>query len=74
MKVGPGDPRPGAEPLPAGPGGLCPGCANVKVVRSASGSVFLRCRLSSSDARFPKYPPQPVVRCVGHERRLEHNH
>jgi hypothetical protein len=37
----------------------------VKLITSAKGSTFLLCQLSSSDARFPKYPPQPVVRCSG---------
>ncbi|MEO6708326.1 MAG: hypothetical protein ABIP42_02050 [Planctomycetota bacterium] len=52
-------------------GGLCPRCQNVKIITSAKSSTFLLCQLSSSDARFPKYPPQPVARCSGFaERRL----
>ena len=46
--------------------GLCPGCAFVRRVESARGSVFLLCRKSTEDARFPKYPPQPVIGCVGY--------
>lgn len=30
-------------------------------------SLFLLCELSKTDAAYPKYPPQPVVRCKGHE-------
>jgi hypothetical protein len=52
------------------PSGLCPRCANVQVVTSSKGSRFYLCRLSITDARFPKYPPQPVVRCVGFVARV----
>ena len=45
--------------------GLCPRCANVQLIRSAKGSTFLLCRLSASDPRFPRYPPQPVAACGG---------
>jgi hypothetical protein len=48
-------------------GRLCPVCVHVQVVRSARGSLFWRCTLAARDPRFPKYPPQPVVRCLGHE-------
>jgi hypothetical protein len=27
----------------------------------------LLCELSKTDAAYPKYPAQPVVRCEGHE-------
>ena len=43
-------------------------CKHKKVVTSERGSVFLLCRRSAEDARFPKYPPQPVVSCPGFER------
>ena len=46
-------------------GGLCPECANLKIVESSKGSVFLMCRLAKDDPRFPKYPPQPVRSCQG---------
>jgi hypothetical protein len=36
------------------------------VIRSAR-STFYRCRLSFTDARFPKYPPLPVLSCIGFE-------
>lgn len=48
--------------------GLCPGCAHVRVVESSTGSRFLMCGLAKEDERFPKYPPQPVVSCPGHEQ------
>lgn len=49
-------------------GGLCPRCANVQVITSAKGSTFLLCRLSATDSRFSRYPPQPVVVCEGFQR------
>jgi len=45
---------------------LCERCRHVRVVESKSGSRFLMCLASKDDARFPKYPPQPVVVCSGH--------
>ena len=36
-------------------------------MRSDRGSVFLFCLLSRSDARYPKYPRLPVLRCEGYE-------
>ena len=51
--------------------GLCPGCAHVRVVESSTGSRFLMCGLAKEDERFLKYPPQPVVRCPGHEQAPE---
>ena len=32
-------------------------------------SRFLLCELSMTDAAYTKYPPQPVVRCEGHEQK-----
>lgn len=46
-------------------GGLCPDCASLKVIESATGSVFLLCRLAKTDPRYSKYPPQPVRACEG---------
>ena len=54
---GPRQPEPGQ--------GLCPECRNVRIITSDRGSVFLFCRLSAVDPRFPKYPPQPVIACPG---------
>ena len=47
---------------------LCEICAHRKEVISGTGSRFLLCQRSQSDHRFPKYPPQPVVRCDGYEQ------
>jgi hypothetical protein len=66
MSAAPGSPQDSARTAAAREhGGLCPRCTHVKIVTSAKGSTFLLCQLSSSDPRFPKYPPQPVVRCSG---------
>ena len=46
---------------------LCESCTRCKLVVSGTGSRFYLCTLSQTDRRFPKYPPQPVVRCVGHD-------
>jgi hypothetical protein len=47
---------------------LCETCGNVREVRTAR-SRFLLCGLSLTDAAYPKYPPQPVVRCDGYRPR-----
>ena len=54
-----------AVPTTSRPEGLCPSCAHVRTIRSAKGSVFLMCERARHDARFTKYPPQPVRRCPG---------
>jgi hypothetical protein len=66
-----GDPRRGrADGAPALDRlGLCPRCRHVQRVESARGSVFLLCTLAKRDARFAKYPAQPVRACVGFEAR-----
>lgn len=48
-------------------GSLCEACDQKRDVTSGKGSRFLLCRLSQTDRRFPKYPPQPVVQCLGFE-------
>jgi hypothetical protein len=48
--------------------GLCASCQHARTVSSAKGSTFWLCRKSESDARFPKYPRLPVLRCAGYER------
>jgi len=48
--------------------GLCTDCTHSGRIESAKGSVFRRCQLHESDARFAKYPRLPVVRCDGHAR------
>jgi hypothetical protein len=47
--------------------GLCGTCRFARVVRSARGSTFWLCERSVTDARFPRYPALPVVRCAGFE-------
>ena len=46
---------------------LCKTCRHVKEVVSGTGSRFWLCQLSQTDGRYPKYPPQPIVRCQGYE-------
>jgi len=49
---------------------LCETCQHMREIISPKGSRFLLCGLSKSDARFPKYPPQPLTHCAGYcERR-----
>ncbi len=62
--TGPREPRAPRPPPPSG-GGLCPRCAHVRILRSDKGSVFYLCQLAQKDARFPRYPPQPVLACPG---------
>ena len=47
--------------------GLCPSCSHAKEMRNDRGSVFLFCKLSQTDTRYPKYPRLPVLRCEGYE-------
>lgn len=49
--------------------GLCDACAWQRVITSGKGSLFSLCQRSRDDARFPKYPPLPVLRCGGYEPR-----
>ena len=49
--------------------GLCRTCVHAKIVRSDRGSTFLRCLLADRDARFPKYPRLPVLKCEGYVHR-----
>ena len=44
--------------------GLCGRCVYRELL-SSKRSVFLRCGLAATDARFPRYPPLPVMRCSG---------
>jgi hypothetical protein len=48
---------------------LCESCGHLREVISAEGSRFPHCLLAQSDSRFPKYPPQPVLRCGGYKPR-----
>jgi len=47
---------------------LCETWANALEVRTPR-SRFLLCELSLTTAAYPKYPPQPVVRCDGYRPR-----
>jgi hypothetical protein len=38
----------------------------MREVVTPKGSRFLLCQLSQTNPAFPKYPPQPVVRCEGY--------
>ena len=49
------------------PPSLCVTCRHMKEVVSGRGSRFLLCQLSQTDRNYPKYPPQPVIRCTGYE-------
>ena len=51
--------------------GLCSTCGFARIVESTRGSGFLMCLRWRDDARFPKYPPLPVLRCAGYEARDE---
>ena len=46
---------------------LCKTCSWMREVVTPKGSRFLPCLLSQADPAFPKYPPQPVVRCPGYQ-------
>jgi hypothetical protein len=49
--------------------GLCGSCINARIIENKRGSRFYMCQLSRTDPRFPKYPPLPVVQCVGYQPR-----
>ena len=48
--------------------GLCATCRWARIVTNRRGSTFFRCRRAETDARFPRYPPLPVLRCAGYEK------
>jgi hypothetical protein len=51
------------ETRPEPTAGLCTACRHARQVTSARLSTFVRCALSATDSRFPKYPRLPVVCC-----------
>ena len=57
----------GMDPIKESREGLCATCRHRKENRNDRGSVFIYCRRSETDPRYPKYPPLPVARCPGHE-------
>jgi hypothetical protein len=46
--------------------GLCADCVHSVKIASDRGSIFYRCQLALTDARFAKYPRLPVVACAGY--------
>jgi hypothetical protein len=48
---------------------LCESCAWMREIVTPKGSFFLLCRLSQTYPVYPKYPPQPVVRCDGYHKK-----
>ena len=48
------------------PQGLCASCIHAQRIDSSKGSTFVLCRLSHTDARFPRYPRLPVLACDGY--------
>lgn len=49
--------------------GLCSQCRHASVQRSPRGSEFWRCLAAEENPRLLRYPPLPVLRCSGYERR-----
>jgi hypothetical protein len=47
--------------------GLCATCRHAAVIVSDRGSRFYRCERSKTDPRFPRYPPLPVLSCIGYD-------
>jgi len=47
--------------------GLCADCVHARVIRSDRGAVFFQCTRAFEDPRFAKYPPLPVLACIGYE-------
>jgi hypothetical protein len=47
--------------------GLCARCCMASVARSARGGRFWRCERADSDPAYLRYPPLPVLRCLGFE-------
>ena len=60
------------ESRPLGNLGLCAKCVHARSITSERGSIFLQCRLSFTDSRFPKYPRLPVLACNGYEKKPVH--
>jgi len=46
--------------------GLCATCVHARTVTTER-STFYLCTRSFVDPRFRKYPPLPVLRCIGYE-------
>jgi hypothetical protein len=48
---------------------LCETCAWMRGIIMPKGSRFLLCQLSQTGPTYPKYLPQPVVRCDGYRKK-----
>lgn len=48
---------------------LCETCTFMREIVTPKGSRFLLCQLSQTDPKYPKYPPQPVVRGGGYQEK-----
>jgi hypothetical protein len=46
---------------------LCETCQMMREVVTPKGSRFLLCQLSITNPDYPKYPPQPIVKCDGYQ-------
>ena len=57
--------RSAPPPTPPDWPGLCSTCRHAHRIEAAR-STFWRCRLSETDARFPRYPRLPVLSCEGY--------
>jgi len=53
---------------PPHPAGLCAECRHHRVTGNRRGSRFYLCELASTDTRFRRYPPLPVLECAGFEQ------
>ena len=49
--------------------GLCATCQQARVIVSDRGSRFYFCERSKTDPAFPRYPPLPVIECIGYDER-----
>jgi hypothetical protein len=56
-------------PFAGPPPGLCGACTHARIVETRRGSRFYLCERSRSDPRFPQYPPLPVLRCPGFDKK-----
>jgi propionyl-CoA synthetase len=50
------------------PAGLCGTCRHAHLNETRRGPVYLRCTRASWDERLVKYPPLPVLSCVGFDQ------
>jgi len=55
------------------PQSLCESCWWMREVTTLKRSRFLLCQLSQTNSAYPKYPPQPVVRCQGYQQKQAEN-